>query len=149
MLKPFCTSVNIASIFSYAAPQFAPYDFSYTFMSSTSILLTWTPPPMDDRSGSITHYEIEYSCQSCQREYRSAQHVQSLTVSSLQSGEEYTFYIAACVHSSCGSGLARSRKTVNVPPTGVYNCTVSFSYSNCVDLIITMLMGPVSGVTSY
>lgn len=118
--------------FSCAAPQFAPYDFSYTFTSSTSILFTWKPPPLDDRSGTITKYWIESSCQSCrqtQTDYISAQQSLTYAVSSLQSGEEYTFYISACVGSNCGSGLARSRKTVIVPPTGMYDHTVFLSYT--------------------
>ena len=148
MQKPFCIliAVDIVSIVFYAAPRFAPYDFNYTFMSSTSLLFTWKPPPMDDRSGTITQYQIGFSCRSyyvCQTrtEYIPAQRSLTYMVSSLQSGEEYTFYIAACVSSVCGSGLARSRKTVNVPPTGMYDHTVSLSYSNCVDLIIIMITG--------
>ena len=96
-------------------------------MGSNSVSLTWKPPPTDDRSGTITHYRIEYRCQtyyysacSTIRTY-SVLAQQSLTyaVSSLLSGEEYTFYITACVYDNCG--YTRSRLTVNVPPTGKIN----------------------------
>ncbi len=121
------------SIFFHAAPQFAPYDFNFAFMSSTSISLTWEPPPVDDRIGTITQYRIQYRCQSyytCSQtriNYRSAQQSLTYAVNNLQSGEEYTFNIAACVGSQCGhttSGL-----TVNVPPIGTY----------CRSLIIMMV----------
>ena len=37
-------------------------------------------------------------------------------VSGLQSGEEYTFSVAACMGSACGN---TSRQIVNVPPRGM------------------------------
>ena len=77
---------------------------------------------MDDRSGQITKYQIQYSCQSSYRSCHQIQTIetQSLTyaVSGLQSGEEYAFYIAACVESTCGN--VRSGHIVNVPPRGMY-----------------------------
>ena len=108
----------------HIAPQFAPYNFNYTFVNSRSVSLTWKPPPMDDRIGTITQYQIQYKCQihyvcfTTQTYYISAQPFLTYAVSSLLSGEEYTFYIAACVYNTCGNTRSRSRLTVNIPPRG-------------------------------
>ncbi len=107
-------------------------------MSSTSISLTWEPPPVDDRIGTITRYRIQYRCQSyyystCSRtqtNYRSAQQSLTYVVNNLQSGKEYTFNIAACVGSTCGH--TTSRLTVNVPPRGTYALLIR-CYSSLMD----------------
>ena len=121
----------------HTAPRFAPYDFNYAFVSSRSVSLTWKPPPTDDRSGTITRYRIQYRCQTSSTcSTRRTYYTQSLTyaVSSLLSGEEYTFDIAACVGYSCGN--TESTLTVNIPSRGKMNMStqvvIIYSYSRFV-----------------
>ena len=110
-------------------------------MSSRSVSLTWKPPPPDDRSGTITHYRIEYGCRpyyhsacsTLRTDSVSAQQSLTYAVSSLLFGEEYTFDIAACVGYSCGN--TGSTLTVNVPPRGNYEYTNGHIYQFCSSLL--------------
>ena len=95
---------------------------------------------MDDRSGTITQYRIQYSCPSCFRaeSYISAQQSLIYPMSSLWSGEQYIFHIAACVGDICGH--TRSSLTVNVPPVGMYNHIVIEIVNTMITIMIIIIL---------
>lgn len=45
----------------HAAPSEPPQNVSGTFINSTSIRVTWAPPPISSHNGIIRHYIIRYS----------------------------------------------------------------------------------------
>lgn len=45
----------------HAAPSEPPQNVSGTFINSTSIIVTWAPPPVSSHNGIIRHYIIRYS----------------------------------------------------------------------------------------
>ena len=84
---------------------------------------------MDDRSGTITQYQIQFSCQLnslCQQiqmeNISTPLLIYEIILSHLRSGERYTFCIAACVQIGqqhiCG---AQSRHIVTIPTEGMCN----------------------------
>ena len=50
----FCTHAHVA-------PSEPPQNISGTFINSTSIRVSWTPPPISSHNGMIRHYIIRYS----------------------------------------------------------------------------------------
>ena len=45
----------------HAAPSEPPQNISGTFINSTSIIVTWAPPPISSHNGMIRHYILRYS----------------------------------------------------------------------------------------
>ena len=103
----------------YAAPLFAPHGFQYTLINSTSVQLTWEPPPVDERSGTITYYCLTFSCRSCNRMTNSTSETR-YEKSQLHPGLEYNISVVACT-SRTGCGSTESTLTVILPPAaGIY-----------------------------
>ena len=90
-----------------AAPSLAPLGFQHTSVNSTSISLTWEPPPADGTSGTITQYKLTFSCRPYYHyQCRRTSYYASDTLyekSQLNSGLEYTITVAACSVIGCGS----------------------------------------------
>ncbi len=49
---------NVSIIFSCAAPNNSPQQLSATMMTSSTITLSWSPPPFEDTNGIIQYYLI-------------------------------------------------------------------------------------------
>lgn len=55
--NPCCTSSKTGQ----SVPSAPPQDITCTTPSSTSILVSWAPPPLEFQNGIITGYSIQYS----------------------------------------------------------------------------------------
>lgn len=55
--NPYCASSKTGQ----SVPSAPPQDITCTSPSSTSILVSWAPPPLEFRNGIITGYSIQYS----------------------------------------------------------------------------------------
>ena len=84
--------------------------------SSTSILLTWDPPPITQRNGIITSYSITQVVAGVSSTLSTTE--QTLLVTSLRPFTSYTFEIAAST--SVGLGPRTSPITENTPEAGKY-----------------------------
>ena len=57
--KLYLTNIACQSFF-FLAPSAAPMNIQGKALSSTSLLISWDPPPLDHRNGPITNYTIKY-----------------------------------------------------------------------------------------
>ena len=90
----------------------APLNFNYNSLTTTSLTLTWDPPPHDARNVSISRYMITYTCIWSRQAYCSNRETMTvLSLSSvreyplrgLQSGRRYSMTVTACSNLwSCG-----------------------------------------------
>ena len=100
------------------APSCPPRNFRYTSLTNTSISLRWDPPPSDDRSGSVTRYNITFRCANYLRcsststnTRTTIYYVRDIQLTQLQPGRRYTITVATCSSQGCGT---TSTVTLNV-----------------------------------
>lgn len=96
-------------------PTGSPVTFFAMASSSTSILLTWDPPPIHERNGIITSYTITHVVAGNSSTLTTAD--QMLLVTNLRPFTPYTFEIAAST--SIGLGPRTSPLTENTPEAGI------------------------------
>ena len=83
-LPPCCT-----------APTAPPAELSVSTYDSTSISLTWQPPPSSDRNGEITQYRLQITEQETQRSYEERTPHSGHTLTSLHPYYNYVISVAA------------------------------------------------------
>ena len=86
-------------------PLCPPWNFRYTSLTNTSISLRWDPPPSDDRSGSVTRYNITFRCANYLHCSSTSTTTQTAYYSNtqLQPGRRYTIAVAPCSSQGCGT----------------------------------------------
>ena len=78
-----------------AAPTAPPAELTVSAYGSTSISLTWQPPPLSDRNGDITQYRLKITEQETQRHYKETTANTAHTLTSLHPYYNYVISVAA------------------------------------------------------
>lgn len=103
-------------LFPISVPTGSPANLSAMAMSSTSILLTWNPPPVHERNGIIIDYTITQVVAGITSTLTTTD--QMLLVMDLQPFTSYTFNIAAST--SIGLGPRGPTESETTPEAGMY-----------------------------
>ena len=97
------------------APTAPPGNFSVVSINSTTITLSWNPPPFDQINGNLQHYVIDITEHETASESRVLSTSPRVTVQSLHPYYTYTFRVAAV---TTGSGPYTRNLTVKLPEYG-------------------------------
>lgn len=93
----------------YTAPDSPPQDVRLTPVSSTSIRLSWSPPPTSDQNGVITEYRITITEVVTGRVIRLTSTTTSITALNL-----HPFYAYQCIVSAFTIGLGPYSQVFNI-----------------------------------
>lgn len=109
-------------------PSSPPENPKCDVLSSTSIYITWSPPPIDSQNGKIKGYKVFYI--STDDLYEKDMHIvksnnQYLTVENLKKYTNYTVYVVA--FTKIGDGAKTSNFFCTTHEDGNYNLIESFS----------------------
>lgn len=109
-------------------PTGFPVNFLAVAINSTSILLTWDPPPVHESNGIITSYTITQVVAGSTSTLTTTELM--LRVTNLRPFTSYTFDIAAST--TVGLGPRTAPVTENTPEAGMYAdiCCVAQRHSN-------------------
>ena len=76
-------------------PSAPPQDVTTMVISSTSISVSWNPPPLPDQNGDITGYQLVITNENRSSYFVRIVNVTSYVATNLQEFEVYSFEIAA------------------------------------------------------
>jgi len=97
------------------APTAPPGNFSVISINSTTITLSWNPPPSDQLNGYLQHYVIDCTEHETASESRVLSTYTQVTLQSLHPYYAYTCRVAAV---TTGSGPYTGNLTVRLPEDG-------------------------------
>ena len=101
---------------SYSAPGAPPNDFNATLTSPYSALLTWNPPPDDQRNGIIINYVINVTVLETEENFILYSNTTSLFVDGLRPFRTFECIIAALTN--VGIGPYSAIFTLSTPQDG-------------------------------
>ena len=111
-------------------PRAAPTIRGIVSPSSTSLLLSWNPPPPETRNGILNRYIISYRASQGNRTDKSvAAHNTNVTLRGLQIFTEYTVYVAASTKAGVGPANSVTLRTLNDSMWLVVGMCYSFAYA--------------------
>jgi hypothetical protein len=97
------------------APSAAPSDLIVTGSDSTSVSLSWNPPPAKDHNGQliITGYTVKYGASTDAQSSTTTSYT-SIKIDNLNPNTEYTFLV--CAKNAAGSGpfISKSQRTAQI-----------------------------------
>ena len=88
----------------FVVPSAAPTDLRVTDKDSSSVSLSWKPPPADHHNGQLIGYTVEIEGVSQQPSKQSDSTSESAKIDGLKSDTEYVFHVSA--RTAAGSGPA-------------------------------------------
>jgi len=97
------------------APTAPPGNFSVSAINSTTITLSWNPPPFDQINGLLRHYVISFTQHETASESRVLSTYTQVTLQSLHPYYTYTCRVAAV---TTGIGPFTGNLTVKLPEDG-------------------------------
>ena len=113
-MKPFTL------YFSFIVPSGPPTNVTATSLSSTSIKLTWMPPPLHNQNGIIREYIIHYYVSETRESVvkQSPDNYTSTIITDLQPYYTYSFKVAAV---TVGAGPLSTEFTIRTLESGKLN----------------------------
>ena len=106
-----CTSQHVA-------PASAPVNITALLVTSTSLTLSWSPPPPQDHNGLLTHYHLQITRLSTQSSLSYHTNVTEMVVEGLVPYSEYEVIVAAFTQE--GSGPYSDSFIVHTEQDGEY-----------------------------
>ena len=97
-LLEYYINLNICTYIHFVGPSAPPQDVTTLVINSTSILVSWNPPPLPDQNGDIVGYQLMIINQNMNNSSGYVVNVSSITsyvAINLQEFEIYGFEIAA------------------------------------------------------
>ena len=107
--------ISIQTVFS-AAPTEAPSTVLAGPKSSSSLRVSWSPPPQDHQNGIITVYTVYYRRSSATRSKEFVWHDHQFIITGLSASTLYLVSVSAST--SAGEGPSSREVTVKTPDAG-------------------------------
>jgi chitodextrinase len=95
------------------APSARPSDLIVTGSDSSSVSLSWNPPPAKDHNGQLTGYIVKYVT-SADAQSSKATGDTSIKIDGLKSNTEYTFQVSAKNAAGTGPFTSKSQRTAQI-----------------------------------
>jgi hypothetical protein len=101
------------------APSAPPSDL-VTSSDSSSVSLSWNPPPTKDHNGQLTGYTVKYGL-SADAQSSKPTCGTSVTIGGLNSNTEYTFQVSAMNAAGNGPFISKSQRTAQIGKVDYYD----------------------------
>ena len=98
-----------------SAPSAPPRNLSVIFVNSTTMMLSWDPPPFDQINGYIRHYIVVVTEHETASEFQEHPTTTQVTLQSLHPYYTYTCHVAVV---TTGSGPYTGNLTIQLPEDG-------------------------------
>ena len=121
--------INVLSnafFFPFPEPNASPQNLSHTAVNSTSVDLSWSPPPTEDHNGIIRHYIVRVVVENTEEMFTLSTTHQQITIESLHPYYIYNFSVSAV---TVAPGPYSEPHTVQTLPDG------KFMYQICIILM--------------
>jgi len=115
-------NINIlsnASFFPSPEPNASPQNLSHTAVNSTSVDLSWSPPPTEHHNGIIRHYIVRVVVEDTGERFTLSTTYQQIAIGSLHPYYVYNFSVSAV---TVAPGPYSEPHTVQTLPDGKFIC---------------------------
>ena len=117
-------------------PSSGPSNISFPKVSTSSILVTWSMPPEQDRNGIIQQYSVRYKSAENVHEIETTTDNTWFEVKSLKPYQNVQFHVKAATVVGFGPATIAYQRTL---PSGMYTASTILIFSRSLTLIFGLM----------